>query len=153
MRPKLLAAIALVLCLWQGAVAAQAMVNDLRFAQLEAELTFWGSERYMPTDVTRAQMDRGITSLTHGNPANADYHVLRATQQGWEAYWAPDAATRARYQQGAIQAYNQALQARPAHAQTAQLMLEYAQSIGDEATVRLAEHHVARLSSQLPSYN
>ncbi len=145
MGAKLLSLIVLALCLWQGSVAAQSIVNDLRFAQLEAELTFWGNERYMPTDATRQRTSEGVTTLTATNPSNADYHVLHAVQQSWEAYWAPDSTTRTSHQQAAINAYTQALHSRPAHAQTWQMMLEYAQLIGDEAAVSTAENQLQKL--------
>lgn len=139
-----------VLCLWQGAFAAQSIVTDLRFARLEAELTFWGGERYQPSAATRAATDRGIGQLLAANPTNADYPVLRATQQAWEAWWAGETQARAAHEGQVIAAYRQSLQWRPAHAQTWQMMLEYARSVGDSTAAATAQHHLARIQRPTP---
>ena len=127
MLARLPALLTLPLVLLLASSAWQHIDNNLLFAQLEAELTFWGQEGYHPTDTTRTRTNNGITHLTTEVPHNPSYWTLRAGQQAWEAWWAEDQEAATTHNKAAADAQWQALQHRPAHGHSWQMMLEYAQ--------------------------
>ena len=127
MLAKLPALLALPLALLATTSAWQHMHSNLLFAQLEVELTFWGQERYHPTGATRERTGNGTKHLTNTAPHNPDYWTLRAGQQAWEAWWSESDEAAMAHNGAAADAQWQALQYRPAHGQSWQMMLEYAQ--------------------------
>ena len=146
MLARLPALLTLPLALLLATSAWQHIGNNLLFAQLEAELTFWGQDRYHPTDATRKRTANGTQHLVTTAPNNPDYWTLRAGQQAWEAWWAKTKAANTTHNKAAADAQWQALQARPAHGHSWQMMLEYAQRApGQEARITRANEQVEAL--------
>ena len=146
MLTKLPVLLTLPLVLLLAGSAWQHIPNNLLFAQLEAELPFWGQEGYHPTDATRTRTSNGIAHLTTTAPENPNYWTLRAGQQAWEAWWAEDQAAATTHNKAAADAQWQALQSRPAHGHSWQKMLEYAQGApGQDARITEANEQLELL--------
>jgi hypothetical protein len=135
----------LPLLLWQS---ADLVYRDLKFTQLETEVSFWGQGRYVPTEARRQKTDAGIQRLVSTSPAHPDYLSLQAAQKSWEAYWAESEESRLVYSRQSVLSQQRALETRPVHPQSWVKMLEYASRTPDGAgLLEIARSRLTEFSS------
>lgn len=119
---------------------------DLSFTKAKTEVSFWGRGDYQPTSTSRARTAAQIDALLVQSPGNPRFLNLAANRTAWEAFWAEDKAQRLALRELAMLQQYGALQARPAHRQSWQKLVEYAsRAPGGEPLLAEARHRLAGL--------
>jgi hypothetical protein len=117
---------------------------DLTFTNAKTEVSFWGRGNYQPTDKTRAKTGAQVDTLLAKAPTNPEYLRLAANRAAWEAFWVEEPERRQALRELAMWQQHWALQARPAHRQSWQKLVEYAsRAPGGEPLLEQARHRLA----------
>jgi hypothetical protein len=147
MKPKLpLTITALAITLLATYTAYTTLRLDLTFTNAKTEVSFWGRGNYQPTDKTRAKTGAQVDTLLAKAPTNPEYLRLAANRAAWEAFWVEEPDRRQALRELAMWQQHWALQARPAHRQSWQKLVEYAsRAPGGEPLLAEARHRLQGL--------
>ncbi|MFT5334841.1 MAG: hypothetical protein ACJASY_002562 [Halioglobus sp.] len=118
-----LGALALMLIVMDD--ATKLFNGNLKFIDVETEVSFWGRGSYQPDQETIERTTRSVESLIEDSEEHPSYHNLNASILAWMAYWEVDSMARERCVQQSIAAQTQAIESRPAHRQSWLKLIEY----------------------------
>ena len=96
-------------------IAGEMSMADLRFGQVETEVSYWGREGYHPRDESIAWVNRELAELMERQPLHPDYRALEASAIAWQAYWQDEPAQREHLNRMAVDSQFVSVTARPAH--------------------------------------
>lgn len=122
---KVVSFAALVLMLLVLRDGTKLFADNLKFTDVETEVSFWGRGQYQPVQKTIERTRRSIESLVAASNRHPSYRNLSASASAWFAYWATDSADRERFVQSSITAQTEAIKSRPAHRQSWIKLIEY----------------------------
>ena len=117
---------------WQ---AVALFTQNLQFTAAQTEIGFWGRGEYQPTPAAVARTRAELNSLLRPDSGNPEYSSLQARFSAWQGFRAATVEQSLALNAEAMAFQLNALQARPAHRQGWQKMLEYASRTPDGAAM------------------
>ena len=143
---RVAAALALVLAAAGVRAAVGTFLQDLDYARVQTEISFWGRGTYQPPQGTILHTGDVLAGLLRAAPAHPEYLELQAHYLAWRAYWTENLDRRGELGQASADSQYLALLSRPANRQGWSNMVEYAaRTHGGENMLQLARQKLVSL--------
>lgn len=123
---------------------------DLAGTATSTELSFWGQEKYQPTDRAIQRTGDTLSMLLQHRSEDPEFLTQHAYYLSWQGFFAENMDQRLTFNEQAVAAQFQALHQRPAYRQGWAEMVEYAGRIrGGAEMLDRAEARIAILQPAL----